>query len=67
MEASFNFILSSASRRSGNSSPSIGYRPQKTIGLGSRYPERASLAGFVASVTVSPERAEATSLMPAMR
>ena len=32
--ASLSLSLSSASRRSGSSSPSIGYRPQKTIGLG---------------------------------
>jgi len=34
--ASLSFNFSSASRRSGSSSPSTGYRPQKTIGLGSR-------------------------------
>ena len=33
---SFNDNLSSASRRSANSSPSTGYSPENTIGLGSR-------------------------------
>ena len=33
-EASFRRSLSSASRRAGYSSPSTGYRPENTIGLG---------------------------------
>ena len=65
--ASLSRSFSSDSRRSLNWSPSIGYRPQNTIGLGSWYPASGSAAGRAASVTVSPERASATSLMPAMR
>ena len=37
------------------------------MGLGSWYPDSASSAPWVTVVTVSPERASATSLMPAMR
>ncbi len=59
--------FSSASRKAVSSSPSIGYSPQNTIGLGSRYPASGSGAGWAASVTVSPERAWPTSLIPAMR
>jgi len=37
------------------------------MGLGSRYPPRASFAGFVAFVTVSPTRDWRTSFTPVMR
>jgi hypothetical protein len=67
IEASFSLSFSRESRRSSKSSPSIGNRPENTIGLGSRYPSRASVEPWLAVVTVSPERASPTSLIPAIR
>jgi hypothetical protein len=41
--------------------------PEKTIGLGSRYPPSASVAGLAALVTVSPTLDWRTSFTPVMR
>ena len=47
--------------------PSIGYRPENTIGLGSEYPPSASAAGLLALVTVSPTFDWRTSFTPVIR
>ena len=52
--ASFSRSFSSASRSSGYSWPSTGYRPAKTIGLSSLKPGNGSAVGRAASVMVSP-------------
>ena len=65
-EESFSFSLASASRSCSYCTVSIGYRPEKTIGLTSLKPSSAFSHWRCRRVTVSPTLASATSLMPAM-
>ena len=64
-DASLRRSFSSASRSSGYSWPSTGYRPANTIGRSSLNPGYACAAGRAASVTVSPIFASSTFLIPA--